>query len=560
MANMPGPIDYSKARIYHWLHNTAENYNSGILESTKNPLESRVWRAYEGQLETWGHTKTEGTQSQPSRIARKLDDGTTQLYQYSRNRKGKVCESVDPVGRTTRYTYGAFNPSGAPIPDIPCTAGSSIDIIMVEQKNGLGWDLVRSATYNAKHQPLTVTDAALQTTTYTYLADGRLETVVTPPRNGHVCNPTCGALTPAERTTTYVYYPVTDPLARRNRLKTVTGPSVDGTPGPSTTFTYDDKGRVETTTDSELYVLAMEYDNLDRRTKITYPDDTFEQTTYNRLDAEGHRDRLGRWSYAYHNELRQVYQTKDPLLRITEFTWCSCGSLEKVTDPEGNETKWNRDLLGRVTKETRDDDKFWEYAYELKTSRLRSVTDPKLQVKTYSYDLDDKLIGIAYTNELPSTPDVTYSYRNLPTETDEPDPHGRLRTVTDGTGTTIHYYHPAGTLGALRLASVDGPILGTGDLLEYAYDELGRIKNRKLGGTANEVSYRFDSLGRLRTQIALPGNFTVWIRRSNGPSGEPSIPERTAAGRLFLLSELRGPPPTGNPQQAFRWRYHPLEV
>ncbi len=142
-----------------------------------------------------------------------------QSYKYERNMLGKVCESTDPMGRRTRYTYGTGT-----VPDDPCTAGSGIDLLKVEQSTGLNtWDLVRTATYNGQHLPLTVTDAAGQTTTYTYLADGRLQTIVTPPRNGHDGNP----LSPAERTTTYEYYPGTD-LVSPMRLKKVTGPSVGG--------------------------------------------------------------------------------------------------------------------------------------------------------------------------------------------------------------------------------------------------------------------------------------------------------------------------------------------
>ena len=321
-------------------------------------------------------------------------------------------------------------------------------------------------------------------------------------------NPNCTPLTPAERTTTYEYYPANDPDSPW-RLKKVTGPSVDGMTGPFTIITYDDKGHVWKTTDSENYILTTTYDDLDRPRTTTYPDETYEETTYNLLDAEGHRDRLERWSYTYHDDLRRVWQTVDPLLRTTTMDWCTtCGSLDGITDAEGNETRWERDLQGRVRKETRADGKFWEYTYETTTSRLKSVKDPKLQVKTFTYDLDDKLIGIAYTGQLMPTPDVTYSY--------VPDPYGRLQTMVDGTGTTTYTYHPTAMLGALRLASVDRPTAG--DRLEYGYDELGRITSRKLDGPTNEVSYRFDSLGRLRTQLALPGNFTYGYE---GVTGRP---------------------------------------
>ena len=41
--------DYTKAKIYHWLHTTNTTVTSGILESVKEPLEGRVWYDYSGQ-------------------------------------------------------------------------------------------------------------------------------------------------------------------------------------------------------------------------------------------------------------------------------------------------------------------------------------------------------------------------------------------------------------------------------------------------------------------------------------------------------------------------------
>lgn len=50
--------DYTKARLYHWLHHTDGTSTSGILESTKEPLERRVWYDYPGLLEWLRRTHT----------------------------------------------------------------------------------------------------------------------------------------------------------------------------------------------------------------------------------------------------------------------------------------------------------------------------------------------------------------------------------------------------------------------------------------------------------------------------------------------------------------------
>jgi RHS repeat-associated protein len=488
----PRHRDYKKAVLIHWLHDAGLGPASGIKESEKRPLERRVWYSYPQQGAPY---MAGGFTAAPAMVARVLDDGTTQLYQYEYNTKGKVLKETDPVGRETRYTYGTGS-----TPDPDQANGTGVDLLKTEVKNGANYELISSATYNAQHQPLTSTDAAGQTTTSTYLSDGSglLETVVTPARNGHDGNP----LTVAERTTTYEYYPANDPAAPR-RLKKITRPSVGGASGPSITLVYDGYGRARTTTDSDGYALITDYDALDRPTRITYPDGTYEETTYNRLDAEGHRDRLGRWNHLFHDALRRVRASRDASGRTVTREWCTCGSLDRLLDAAGNATKWDWDLQGRVTKETRSDGKFSEQTYEATTSRLKTVKDPKNQMRTFTYDLDGRVTGIGYTGAVIPTTNVTYSYRDLQ---GLPDPYGRLLRMSDATGTTAFTYHPAGVLGATRLKSVDGPL--TADLLEYTYDEMGLPKNRKLNGSANETTNAFDSLGRLRTRTTSLGDFT----------------------------------------------------
>src|SRR5262249_22293427 len=162
-------------------------------------------------------------------------------------------------------------------------------------------------TYNSQHEPLTITDAAGQTTTLTYNTAGQPLTLVTPPREG---------LTLAQRTTTHSY-------DSNGYLQSVTGPLS----GAVVSFTYDGYGRVQTVTDPSSYVFTYVSDSLDRLTKATYPDGTYQQVLYNRLDAEQRRDRLGRWSQTFYDALRRPVAARDPLGRTTTQQWCTCASL-----------------------------------------------------------------------------------------------------------------------------------------------------------------------------------------------------------------------------------------
>jgi RHS repeat-associated protein len=464
------PGDYTKARLTHWLHTLDTNVASGVIESTKAPLENRVWYEYPGQT---GYTYTVGTSGLPSAVARVLDDGvTTQMRQYEYNSRGLVTKATDPMARVTRYTYGTNN-----VADADPTTGSGLDLLKVEQKNGAGYDLLETRTYNTQHEPLTVMDAAGQTTTYTYNTAGQILTVTTPPRAGINEN----------RTTTFTY-------DANGYLQSVTRPAT----GSTTTYTYDAFGRARTVTDSEGYVITTDYDALDRPTKVTFPDGTYEQTAYNRLDAQDRRDRLGRWSHVLYDELRRPTSLRDALGRTTTQEWCTCGSMDKVIDASNHATSWDRDLQGRVTTETKADGSVASFSYETTTSRLKTRTDAKGQVTTYSYTTDNALAQKAYTNAAITTPMVSFTYDPI---------YPRLATMGDGTGTTQYGYYTVAvppTLGAGRLQSVNGPLAN--DTVSYAYDELGRVTTRGLAAFQYTTSY--DALGRPSPILSPVGSFS----------------------------------------------------
>ncbi len=455
MALYPG--NYSKARITHFLHGTDVNVASGVVESTKSPLEGRVWYTYPDQNQGPAYI---GSQAQPTAIARVLDDGATQVYTYEYNALGRVTRKTDPLGRTIVFNY----------------ASNGIDLAEVRQVNGQSTDLLAGNTYNGQHQPLTITDASGQTTTNTYNAQGQVATITTPPRAGIAEN----------RTTTYDY-------DTNGYLQSVTGPAT----GSTTTYTYDGYGRVRTVADSEGHTTTTDYDALDRPTRVTYPDATYEQTVYNRLDAEGRRDRLGRWTHTFFDALRRPVSARDALGRTNTLEWCACGSLDKVIDASGNATSYGRDLQGRVTSETRADSGQLSYVYENTTSRLHTRTDLKGQVKTFIYLADGRPSQITYTNASVSTPTVAFTY----------DPvYGRVSSMSDGTGITNYTYNPVTAppgLGAARIQSVDGPLAN--DTITYSYDELGRVTTRGLSTFSTTSAY--DALGRFASLVSPVGTF-----------------------------------------------------
>jgi len=62
------------------------------------------------------------------------------------------------------------------------------------------------------------------------------------------------------------------------------------------------------------------------------------------------------------------------------------------------------------------------------------------------------------------------------------------------------------TYGDGKLASIDGP--WTDDVIAYTYDELGRMRERTINGSANVSAVEYDSDGRVTTATNNLGTFT----------------------------------------------------
>ena len=178
--------------------------------------------------------------------------------------------------------------------------------------------------------------------------------------------------------------------------------------------------------------------------------------------------------------------TRDPAGRTISQVWCDCGAMEALVDANGNRTRWERDVQGRVTREIRADNTTdTHYTYDL-AGRLKTITDPKEQVTTHSYNFDDSVSGTGFTDEVIATPDISYTYDAY---------YPRVATMVDGIGTTSYTYKSAGTNGAGQVATVDGPLAN--DTIAYTYDELGRVIQRTINGSGNQVDWDFDALGRV---------------------------------------------------------------
>ncbi|MCP3728122.1 hypothetical protein M3I53_34275 [Paraburkholderia sp. CNPSo 3272] len=483
--NADGSPDYSKARVMHFLHETtapAQPSASFVLESTKNPLENRVWYLYPGQPLTGAGLTTIGTSNRPSAFGRVLKSATEttpqvdQVFSVARNDQGHVTQYTDPAGR--QYTVGYE------------TNGIDLNSVVVNSGGNAVQLFKASYMYTEKppceavtHLPYSITDAAGQTTTFCYNSDAQLIELT-------------NAL---DQTTKFVF---------DQASKFLTAVQVLPPDSPQYTnqlqFTYDNFNRPLTVTDSLGMQVKVLYDVYDRPTRVTFPDTTFYSWNYflhappkfaDRISAT---DRMGETTSYEFDEDRRLTTITDPLNRLTEFGYCGCGAISSITDPKHNVTMFQYDADDRLSGRQYADGSVTIYHYDPAISWLESVTDLSDTGSAYTYNSDNTLSAVSVPvpgpnpNSGPPTVQLTY------------DPvFVRLKSMTDRFGVSNYTYHPPGTSGALKLWTETSPY---GDTVSYQYDALGRLSSRTVDGVT--LSRTYDNLGRPHVDTNPLGSFT----------------------------------------------------
>lgn len=494
-----GPIDYLKATITHWQRN-AFGEQSAIIESIKPPHDNRIYLGYPAN----NYPNEAYTTNKPSDVARVLDSGATQNITIGQNVWGKPTVTFDPRKRRTARYYDA----------------TGIDLKEIWQKTTDTTETkIADYTYNTQHRVTTYKDAANRLWNNGYNAAGQL----------------ISTQNPLLQTTQYAYdsygRPTTVTNANNVVVKQFHYPCNTSATGlvncnlPDWIKEFDG-------VDVNGYQRSFVYDKFDRVTQITYPDGTTELFDYNfpstwpamdgivyankpSLDLWKYTDRMGRvTNYVYDKNRRRISVTEEATVgttsttRTTTYDYFANGALQQLTDANGNKTRWTIDYQSRPLTKTyaynTPEAKTETYTYDA-TGRPKTVTDALGQVKTYSYNVDDTVSALTYTNHadpLYPTPNVTYGYDDywprLKVMTDKSGPNGALAS-------TEFKYTPLGVDGALQLQSEtnDG---WYNQHMGYFYDALGRMSQR--WSAESPETFTYDSLGRLATYAGDNGKST----------------------------------------------------
>ncbi len=370
--------------------------------------------------------------------------------------------TYNSLGMPTQIRWGKSYYSGGGDPNERVTnvtyAPNGLDATGVT--NALN-QTVYSATYNAQHQPLSVTDQGSHITNFTYAPWGALATE-----------------TDASNAITSNVYSSDKRVQRVERAGTVLS-----------SYSYDTIGRVKTVTDAGGVTLGYAYNNLDAPTKTTYPDGTYSQIQYVCCGLPGAvRDRAGRWNFYDYDPLKRLVRTQDPAGRSVFYGYDAESNLTSLRDAKGQLTTWRHDASNRTVRKIYADGKWDGLTYESGTGRLKQRSDGAGRVTSYSYDDYGRLSGVAY----PTTPAVGFGYDVL----------NRPTSMTDGLGTSTWSYDAAG-----HLQSAGGPF--TNDALSYHYDVLNRRDQLSIASPSGafNVNYGYDVLSRLQNITSPAGSF-----------------------------------------------------
>jgi RHS repeat-associated protein len=492
--------DKKKGRWRHWLQRfwwDAAHYEVAGLSLERDPSPSSD-ASVEGQI-TWydyadkysGDPSFTGPQLLPSEIARVMPDGSTWYEYHERNKYGHTTNMIEKwelagtaYFRTNRYVY----------------ATNDIDLLEHWKTHEGGEHRVVGYSYNSNHQPLTMTNALGEVTTYTY-SGNKLNTL----------------LTPSGLLSTYTYNGTSGLLEK-------VVDSISGSPVRTNSYTWE-YGLVKTHTDERGLTITNYWDELDRLSVRYFSDGSYIQNLYylfpghgmsgngtNILDVTASRDQNGNWTFYDYTPLRQLEHVTNTLGVVTRYEYCSCGGPEYIREAYGTPVEFATQQL---------------FDYQ---GRLTHVFKPGGINITNQYDVLGNL-----TNRMDALGSTTNWFDNLgrivlvsnafgQVSQSIYDVEGMVRTNMDANGvSTIFTYDDLHRIRSQMLvgggtntwgytANVSAPTSHTNELgkvTQYAYNALGWKTDEVIVGMSTN-SFTYSAAGDLRTLSDGKSQVTKW--------------------------------------------------
>ena len=427
------------------------------------------------ETDAFGHKKSYTYDAYGNRLTATDAKGNVTTYTYDDN--NNLLTVKDPLNHVTTYTYNCLNQlvsvkdaknnvvtygydalgrrttvTDAKNNVFTTTYDGNGNVLTTKDAKG---NTIRSTVYNSRNLPVKVTNAAKNTTTYTYTPLGKVESITAPLNSSKTYSYNSRGLNTAVRdannqssTATY------DVLGNVTKLS--------GPLGGSTTYTYDAMGRLDSESTTSGGTVRYSYNELNVKEQVT--------------NARG--------------QVRKYFH--DAMGRITGFvgaedsvgyTYDANGNVLTVTDKNGTITR-EYDALNRVTKYTDTFGNVIQYEYDA-VGNLSRMVYPDNTAVTYTYDANNNLLSV--TDWANRTTTYTYDVNNKVTRVMKPD----------GSVTTTMYDFAQRVTSSVEKTAGGDVITG----YKYSYDALGRIADEIDLAENTQTCYTYDKLSRVTKRI-----------------------------------------------------------
>lgn len=331
-----------------------------------------------------------------------------------------------------------------------------------------------SFAYDSGHHLTTSTDPLGKVTSYTYTSNGQPETVTDPrgkvARFGYDAsgNPTSVTQPDGSR--------LTRKFDAADRVISETDPRGNESGADpakfTTSYTWDDAGRLTSSTDAKGNTTKRTYDDAGNLATVV--------------------DAAGKTTMYTHDAANRLTEVKDPAGRVSRTTYDVMGNVASRADASGAKTTYTYDKAGRLLTMTTprgnvsgaDPSKYtWKYGYD-KVGNQTTVTDPLGNTTKTDYDTENRPITV--TDPLGHVRKTEY------------DGESNVTKATDALGkTTVNTFNANNQL----LTTTDR----NGKTVTYTYDDAGNLTSNT-SPLGNKATYGYDDNGRLVTTVEPRGN------------------------------------------------------
>lgn len=244
--------------------------------------------------------------------------------------------------------------------------------------------------------------------------------------------------------------------------------------------------------DANGLVITNTHDPVGRILRTYIPDGSYSENVYSNTYLLQSIDRAGRITRFERDVMGRVTNQIDNAANTVRYSYDAIGNLTDLYDQNGSHTRFLFDAEGRQIGKVYADGVTNHYSYDA-LGRLTRKIDGKGISTAYHYDPVGNMTNIDYATDV----DVFFAYDAL----------NRVTEMVDGVGTTLYAY--AGSCG--KVQSVDGPF--ENDTVSYGYDAGKRLV--AITSSSSVVHYSFDVLDRIAAVVS-GGKTNAYTYVANG--------------------------------------------